>query len=237
MNGIIEMEFKPDTARQPGYYSVGLADEVKIWEEIEALRDSSLEANNLEFGRLFRNLREKYKAPGRKGKGWEAIVEEHGFSISKVKRWIYAYEESKGLTTKPSSKLDGGFRKANENNDVKVTSPGTSDELYSQPSAALNAPSKAAWQFSSAEDAASGTDEELPAEKQPDRGSKPASDLDTPEGRYEYMYRAATKVFVYAGSATKMIAEWQKIVADITTMLQSFRIQQGGAMLPEREDI
>ena len=62
-------------------------------------------------------------------------------------------------------------------------------------------------------------------------------DLDTPEGRYEYMYKAATKAFVYRGSATKMIEEWQRISADITTMLESFKIQEGGAILPRREDI
>jgi hypothetical protein len=241
MNGIIEMEIKPGTARRPEDCSVGLADEVKIWEEIEALRDRSLEVNNLEFGRLFRNLREKYKAPGRKGRGWEAIVEERGFSTSKVKRWIYAYEKSKGMSAKPSSKLDGGSRNDHENNDVKVASPGNSAGSPSQSRdwdahTAINLPVDAKWQFLSGEDAESETQEELPEEEQSAGNSKATVDLDTPEGRYNYMYKAATRAFVYRGSVTKLIGEWQKISDDITTMLESFKIQDGGAILPRREN-
>jgi len=241
MNGIMEMEIQPGTAASPEDAAASLQSEYELWKEADKALAAALDRDCDNLGRIFRKLKKKCLAPGRDGKGWAAQLKERGLKVRTVDSWIQRHEELHGLRPKPLAIIARGSGQHQESNEVTESRLEPRDCFSTQGSAsssesdmATGLPSEIT-RGSSEEKDLEWTNQEEAVEQGQDRET--TMDLDTPEGRYNFMYKAATKAFVYRGSATKMIEEWKKISADITTMLESFKIQDGGAILPRKEDI
>jgi hypothetical protein len=232
MNGIIEMEIQPGTAAAPEDAVASLQSECELWKEADKALAAALDKDCDNLGRIFRKLKKKCLAPGRDGKGWAAQLKERGLKVRTVDCWIQRHEELHSLRPKPVASVARGCSQRQENNGVTESWLEAKEWIGTHGSVAMAKSDMATYLPSDT----SSSPEEKDLEWQVSECDT-TMDLDTPEGRYNYMYRAATKVFVYRGGATKMLDEWTKISADITKMLQSFKIQDGGAILPRKEDI
>jgi hypothetical protein len=114
------------TAASPGQAAAEYQSEQQLWNEIEHLKDSSLEQERLEFGRLFRALRQLYAAPGRKGLGFQQVVSSKGFHVRTVNRWIKQYEtevlhQPETLGHKPSDTVSQGSSQPHDTEEVSTS--------------------------------------------------------------------------------------------------------------------
>ena len=163
--------------------------------------------NLLELGRIARELKPHHVTQGQrqKGKGWEAFLEERHLSRSTVDEWIAEYERSIGAREHKSVLPDSG-RTNSENKEVSSSHNRFAHiEHNAKPLADSDSPS-------------------LEAHPETTTVVPQINPLDTPQGRSDWLFRNALKVFERANKASgQAVTEWNAAVERVRKVLASYK--------------